>query len=189
LAHLPLADASLDLAISSLRLHRVPDLPAVLAELRRVLRPGALLLCALPGASSLAGLRAVCPDLGIEPASLRFVDIRTLGDALLAAGFRDPVLDRDPLRVRHRSEAEQLAEVRAIAGAGAIRTPTPDPDDRTGRVTPEQDRGRDADGTRVTRWDILYAQAWAPAPGTPRRSGGIEIAAVPADAIRVRRRR
>lgn len=40
--HLPLADASLDLAFSNLALQWCEDLAGALAELRRVLRPGAL---------------------------------------------------------------------------------------------------------------------------------------------------
>jgi ubiquinone/menaquinone biosynthesis C-methylase UbiE len=38
--HLPLPDASVDCAVSTFTLCTVPDVPAVLAEIRRVLRPG-----------------------------------------------------------------------------------------------------------------------------------------------------
>jgi ArsR family transcriptional regulator len=41
---LPLADGSVDLAIAMLMLHHLPDVPAALAEVRRVLRPGGKLL-------------------------------------------------------------------------------------------------------------------------------------------------
>ncbi|WP_410873205.1 class I SAM-dependent methyltransferase [Nocardia sp. A7] len=39
-AELPHPDASIDVAVSSLSMHEWPDLPAAVAELRRVLRPG-----------------------------------------------------------------------------------------------------------------------------------------------------
>lgn len=68
---LPLAEASVDVVFANLSLQDYAQLPAAFAGIRRVLRPDGLLLCS------------------------SFIDIAALGDALMAAGFRDPVLDRD----------------------------------------------------------------------------------------------
>ena len=48
---------------------------------------------------------------------------------------------------------------------------------------------RAADGQLPVRWEAIYAQAWAPEPGTPMRDALGEIAAVPVDRIPIRRRR
>jgi len=44
--HLPFADGSFDLVVGHAVLHHVPDLPSAFGELRRVLRPGGLLVFA-----------------------------------------------------------------------------------------------------------------------------------------------
>ena len=46
---LPLAEASVDLAVSALALHWCDDLPGALAQIRRALKPDGLLLAALLG--------------------------------------------------------------------------------------------------------------------------------------------
>jgi NADH dehydrogenase [ubiquinone] 1 alpha subcomplex assembly factor 5 len=58
-APLPYADASLDLVISSMALHWVNDVPGLLAEARRVLRPDGVFLAAFLGGDTLMELRCV----------------------------------------------------------------------------------------------------------------------------------
>ncbi|TGU22592.1 methyltransferase domain-containing protein, partial [Mesorhizobium sp. M4B.F.Ca.ET.150.01.1.1] len=53
----PFEDASLDLAVSLLSLHAMNDIPGVLAQIRRALKPDGLFLGALAGAGTLAELR------------------------------------------------------------------------------------------------------------------------------------
>src|SRR3954453_1596399 len=54
---LPLQPASLDLAVSALAFQFVNDLPGVLAQIRRALRPDGLLLAATIGGDTLTELR------------------------------------------------------------------------------------------------------------------------------------
>ena len=42
---------------------------------------------------------------------------------------------------------------------------------------------------RPMRWEAIYAQAWAPEPGTPMRDGLGELAQVPLSRIPIRRRK
>ena len=58
-APLPLEDASVDLVISSMAMHWVNDVPGVLEEVRRVLRPDGAFLCAFLGGDTLQELRCV----------------------------------------------------------------------------------------------------------------------------------
>ena len=53
----PLQPESIDLAVSALAFQFVNDLPGVLAQIRRALRPDGLLLAALPGGDTLTELR------------------------------------------------------------------------------------------------------------------------------------
>src|SRR5260370_18055238 len=70
---LPFADNTLDLVVSGLSLQAVNDLPGVLAQVRRALKPDGLFLAALLGGDTLAELRhsfarpATERDTGVSP--------------------------------------------------------------------------------------------------------------------------
>ena len=82
---LPLPPQSLDLAVSALAFQFVNDLPGVLAQIRRALRPDGLLLAAMLGGDTLTELRqafaaaeAECEG-GVSPRVAPFADLRDIG--------------------------------------------------------------------------------------------------------------
>jgi len=180
-SRLPLADGSVDLIYSSLCLQWVADLPAALAEFRRVLREDGLLLFSTFGPDTLLELRQAYLAAGeSDPPLSPFAAIAQVGDALVAAGFRDPVLDRDDFTLHYGSVRELMRELRAI-GAGDARV-----DRRRGlggrarlaAMTAAYEQARRDDRLPST-WEVITAMAWAPPPGTPRREGDMEIASIP----------
>lgn len=188
-AQLPFPDQCADVLFSSLCLQWVDDLPAVLSEFRRVLRPGGLLLFTTFGPDTLAELRAAYLTAGTAPPVSPFATLQQVGDALLAAGFRDPVLDRDLFTLTYPDLRTLMRELKAIGAADARRER---PRGLAGRE--RLHRATDAyetlrrDGVLPSTWEVITAQAWGPAPGAPRRDGGADLASFPADRIPVRRR-
>lgn len=187
---LPLAEGSLDLVFSSLALQWVQSLPRALGELRRVLRPGGLLLIATFGPRTLMELREAFAEADQAPHVSRFPDLQVLGDALQAAGFRDPVADRDDFDLRYREVGDLMRELRAIGATNALaaRRRSLTGKGRLARMRAAYERLRGSDGRLPATYEVLYAQAFAPQPGQPRREGGAEIAAVPVSSIPIRRR-
>lgn len=188
-AQLPLPDQCADVIFSSLCLQWLEDLPAVLSEFRRVLRPGGLLLFSTFGPDTLLELREAYRAAGEEPPLSPFAAIQQVGDALLAAGFKDPVLDRDRYTLTYPDLHALMRELRAI-GAGDARSRRPrglGGRARLQRVTAHYETLR-RDGVLPSTWDVITAQAWGPDPGAPRRDGGGDLASFPADRIAVRRR-
>lgn len=186
---LPLADQSADLLFSSLCLQWVEDLPAVLSEFRRVLRPDGLLLFSTFGPDTLVELREAYEGAGEVPPLSPFAAIQQVGDAMLAAGFKDPVLDRDRYTLTYPDVRALMRELRAI-GAGDARHDRPR--GLGGRRRLEQVTGAyeglRRDGVLPSTWEVITAQAWGPAPGAPRRDAGADLASFPADRIPRRRR-
>ncbi len=90
---LPVADASIDLLVSSLMLASCPSQDAALAEFRRVLRPGGLLMFASLGPDTLRELRESWTVVDSHVHVHAFVDMHDLGDALIRAGLCDVVMD------------------------------------------------------------------------------------------------
>lgn len=189
---LPLADDSVDLVFSNLCLQWVEDLDAVLAGLRRVLRPGGLLLCSTLGPETLQELRAsfaeADPGAGhVSP----FVAIAELGDALMRAGFRDPVLDRDVDVQRHADMRGLMQGLRATGATNALaaRRRSLTGRGRFAAAEAAYEQWRGPDGLLPASWESIIAMAWAPGHGQPIRMGGEDVARFPASGIPVRRRR
>lgn len=186
---LPLADASVDLLFSNLCLQWVDDLPAAFAGFRRVLKPGGLLLCSTFGPDTLHELHDAFARVDDRPHVSPFASIARFGDALMQAGFRDPVLDRDVIVRGHADLASLMRELRALGATNALRARR---HTLTGRArfaaaAAAYESLRD-DGRLPASWEVITAMAWSPAPGAPIRGAGEELASFPADRIPVRRR-
>jgi malonyl-CoA O-methyltransferase len=187
---LPFADGSFDLVFSNLCLQWVADLPAALAEFRRVLRPGGLLLFTSFGPDTLLELREAYLAAGVaEPPLSPFAAIQQVGDALVSAGFRNPVLERENFSLSYPEVMALLRELRAI-GAGDARSHRArglGGKARQARMIAAYETHRGADGRLPSTWEVIGAMAWAPPPGAARREGAGEIATFPADRIPRRR--
>ncbi|MBK9079950.1 MAG: methyltransferase domain-containing protein [Hyphomicrobium sp.] len=119
---LPFAPESLDLIVSGLAWQLINDIPGVLAQARRALKPDGLLLAAFLGGDTLKELRqawlAAEAEIlgGASPRVAPFADVRDLGGLLQRAGFALPVADSD---VFHVTYADPLAMMREVQGMAA----------------------------------------------------------------------
>ncbi|MEO8672070.1 MAG: malonyl-ACP O-methyltransferase BioC [Tahibacter sp.] len=184
---LPLADASIDLLFSNLCIQWIEDVPALFDEFRRVLRPGGFMALSTFGPMTLHELRSAWAEVDRAPHVSGFADIQRVGDAMLAAGFRDPVLDSDLFTLTY---ADATALMRDLKGIGATNADAQRRRGLTGRarvaaVGAAYEPFR-RDGRLPASYEVLYAHAFAPPPGQPRRSGGGEIASFPVDQLRRR---
>ncbi|WP_372174006.1 malonyl-ACP O-methyltransferase BioC [Xanthomonas axonopodis] len=187
---LPVADGSVDVIFSNLCLQWVEDLPAVFAGFRRALRPGGLLLCSTFGPETLIELREAFAQTDPAPHVSRFPPIAQFGDALLMSGFRDPVLDRDLFTLTYSDLPALMRELRAMGATNALsnRRATLTGRGRFAAASAAYEPLRRPDGTLPSSWEVIYAHAWAPAPGAPIREHGHDVASVPVSAIPIRRR-
>ena len=186
---LPLADGSVDVLFSNLCLQWVEDLPAVFAGFRRVLKPGGLLLVSTFGPDTLHELREAFAHADNAPHVSPFASIAQFGDALIAAGFKNP--GAGSRRVRRSATTTCRPDARAAHDrrdqcAGTRRRSL------TGRArfarAAQAYEPMRRDGTLPATWEVIYAHAWAPPPGTPIRVGGVDEVRVPAHGIPVRKR-
>lgn len=186
---LPLADASVDLVFSNLCLQWVEALPVAIDELRRVLRPGGVLLLSTFGSETLFELRAAFEHVDPGAAHVSpFLPLQQIGNTLQAAGFRDPVLHVDHFTLTYADPRELMRELKQLGATNAL---TDRRRGLTGKhrmqavlAAYEQFRVND----RVpASYEVIYAQAFAPPPGQPRRSAGGEIASFPLASLRRRR--
>src|SRR5437867_4364642 len=168
---LPLQPQSLDLVVSALAFQFVNDLPGVLAQIRRALRPDGLLLAAMVGGDTLTELRqsfaaaeAECEG-GVSPRVAPFADLRDIGALLQRAGLALPVTDVDRVVVRYDSAFSLMADIRRMGATNILierrRTPTR----RATMMRMAQiygERFADADGRIRATFDVIWLSGWAP---------------------------
>lgn len=186
LEHLPLAPESIDLAVSLLSLHEVNDLPGLLVQIRRALRPDGLFVAALPGTGTLAELReallAAETELfgGASPRVLPFADIRDAGGLLQRAGFALPVADIDAIAVRYDTMFDLMRDLRAMGGTSALADRSRRPATlalfrRAAEIYAE--RFSDPDGRIRATFSIIWLSGWAPdaSQQKPLRPGSAKV--------------
>jgi malonyl-CoA O-methyltransferase len=162
----------------------------VFAGFRRVLKPGGLLLVSTFGPDTLFELRGAFAEADNTPHVSLFPSIAQFGDALIAAGFKDPVLDRDEFTLKHDDLGDLMRELRTLGATNAMRERRRSLTGRArfARAAQAYEALRGEDGRLPATWEVVYAHAWGPQPGTPIRVGGVDEVQVPVAKIPIRRR-
>jgi SAM-dependent methyltransferase len=168
-----LGEAEFDLAVSLLALHQIDDLPGLLIQLRRALRPDGLLIAALPGGDTLQELRACLFEAEIEisggasPRVVPFADARALGGLLQRAGFALPVVDSDRFVARYDNMFALMRDLRAFGQTNAL-IDRPRRFARRGLFARAAQlyaqRFADADGRIRATFELLWISGWVPHP-------------------------
>jgi malonyl-CoA O-methyltransferase len=163
IARLPVASGAIDLVWSNMTLHWVADPLAAIRECHRVLSVGGLLMFSTLGPDTLAELRAAAGEDRVH----RFADMHDLGDMLVAAGFADPVMDMERLKVEYAGGAALLADLRASGQthAGAARARGLSGARFRARLEQRLAAQRAAAGGKLAvSYEVLYGHAWKAAP-------------------------
>jgi SAM-dependent methyltransferase len=169
--NLALAPESLDLVVSALAFQFVNDLPGVLAQIRRALRPDGLLLAAMAGGDTLTELRqsfaaaeAECEG-GVSPRVAPFADLRDVGALLQRAGFALPVTDVDRIVVRYDNAFALMQDLRRMGATNVLLERRRTPTRRATLLRMAQiygERFADADGRIRATFDVIWLSGWAP---------------------------
>lgn len=165
------APAAFDLATSVLSLHSVNDLPGVLAQARRALKPDGLFLAALFGGETLTELRQSLAAAeievsgGISPRVAPFGDVRDLGGLLQRAGFALPVADVERTIVRYGDFSSLVRDLRAMGETNALAERSRKPMSRAllaVALAHYAANFADPDGKLRATFDIVYLTGWSP---------------------------
>ncbi len=168
---LPLANESINLAISPLTLQFANDLPGALIQLKRCLKPDGLFIGAFLGGDTLVELRDALLSAevdirgGATPRIHSRVDIRDLGTLLQRAGFALPVVDSDRMTATYRSTRHLMHDLRALGLTNILAQGANSSLNRhiLGRLEEiYHDRYPAADNRIRATFEIIYLTGWAP---------------------------
>ena len=190
---LPFPPESLDLVVSALALQFVNDLPGVLTQIRRTLRPDGLLLAAMVGGDTLTELRHAFAaaetelESGVSPRVAPFADLRDVGALLQRSGLALPVTDVDRVVVRYDSAFALMADLRRMGATNVLIERRRGPTRRSTMLRMAQiyaERFADTDGRIRATFDVVWLSAWAPheSQQKPLRPGSAKVSL--AEAVR-----
>lgn len=157
---LPFPAAAMTLVWSNLMLNWLDDPLAGLREMARVLEVGGMVMFSTLGPDTLKELRSSFPKEDGDRVH-RFIDMHDLGDALIKAGFGDPVMDMQMITLTYSDLDGLLRDLRLSGAASAARSR---PAGLTGRSTWQQVRQRyetlRRDGQLPATFEVVFGHAW-----------------------------
>jgi NADH dehydrogenase [ubiquinone] 1 alpha subcomplex assembly factor 5 len=177
-APLPFADASADLVLSSMAMHWVNDLPGLLREALRVLRPDGCFLACMAGGETLQELRSSFYQAELEvsggasPHASPMVSVADAGNLMTAAGFALTTVDADTFTLEYPSPRALFRHLRAMGESNAALGM------RQGARRRLLDRAAElyqrdfasaesADGSVVATVQLIFMIGWKPAASQP----------------------
>ena len=163
--------SNLDLITSNLALHSINDLPGMLIQIKRALRPDGLFIGAMFGGETLHELRDSLAQAeiklkgGLSPRVSPFADKQDMGALMQRAGFALPVIDSERITVTYENMFKLMHELRGMGESNIIR--------ERNRMNPGKalffeaaqhyaQNYTEPDGRIRATFEIIFLLGWAP---------------------------
>jgi malonyl-CoA O-methyltransferase len=167
---LPLQQNSVDLIWSNLAIQWCNDIELTFSELHRTLRPDGLLMFSTFGPDTLMELRAASGEDDKHTHVNRFFDMHDIGDALVRAGFADPVLDVERFTLTYDDVLSLMRDLKIIGAHNATEGRSRGLDGKSFlRQMAEKYEQFRHEGKLPATYEVVYGHAWK---GQPKISGG-----------------
>lgn len=159
--NLPLKSSSIDLLWSNLALQWCNDIDAAFLGIHRILRPEGLFMFSTFGPDTLKELKSAFAGSDNHIHVNRFLDMHDVGDALVQAGFSDPVMDMEYITLTYDDVKNVMLDLKAI---GAHNANLGRPKGLFGktvwsRVLQNYETLR-RDGRLPATYEVVYGHAW-----------------------------
>lgn len=165
---LPIQQNCVDMVWSNLAIQWCNDIDLTFRELHRTLRPDGLLMFSTFGPDTLMELRAASSNEDGHTHVSRFFDMHDIGDALVRAGFADPVMDVERFTLTYDDVLSLMRDLKIIGAHNAT--------EGRGRglegklflrqLTDRYEQFRQ-DGKLPATYEVIYGHAWKGQPKTP----------------------
>jgi malonyl-CoA O-methyltransferase len=158
-----------DMLWANMSLHNHGDVDAQMAQWHTALKTGGFVMCSGLGPDTARELRSVYAAMGWGLPTVKFIDMHDLGDAMVQAGFADPVMDMEQITLTWADAHAMLRECRTWGGNVALgrfqgcRTPRW----KERLVLALQEALRRPDGRLGLTIEVVYGHAIKPLPRVP----------------------
>ncbi len=161
---LPFATQSIDFIFSNLMFAWCLPLEALLAELKRILKPQGLLLFTTLGPDTLIELKNCWTSVDNKHSHIHpFLDMHDIGDSLLHAKFLDPVMDMEKLTIHYALLQTLFTDLKNLGMHNTSSQRT------QGLTTPRQlalvkenyESYRNSLGKLPATFEVIFGNAWS----------------------------
>jgi len=162
--NLPFENETFDLIFSNLSMQWCNDLDAALLEARRVLKPGGLFVFTTFGPDTLKELKQSWKAIDSDNHVNQFIDMHDVGDALLADGFVEPVMEAEMMTVTYDSVDDLMHDLKAIGANVTAQSKKPLSAGLSGKTVLKKVRQHyekfRQQGVLPASYEIIYGHAW-----------------------------
>lgn len=159
---LPFADNSFEMIFSSLTIQWCSDLEKTFSEMKRVLKPGGVVLYTTLGPDTLKELRTSWAAVDEQVHVNTFLDMHDVGDAMLRARLAEPVMDMEQLTMTYDDAMTLMRDLKTL-GAHNV-----NPGRQHGLTAPKKlkavmqayEQFRTADKLLPASYEVVYGHAW-----------------------------
>ena len=159
---LPFADNSFEMIFSNLTIQWCDDLEQTFSEMKRVLKPGGVLLYTTLGPDTLKELRASWAAVDEQVHVNTFLDMHDVGDAMMRARLAEPVMDMEHLTMTYEDAMTLMRDLKTL-GAHNV-----NPGRSHGLTAPKKvkaviqayEQFRSTDNLLPASYEVVYGHAW-----------------------------
>ena len=152
------------------------------AEYRRVLRPDGMIVFSTFGPGMMKELKTAWNGVDPDVELPEFPDLMEIGDALVAAGFREPVMDMEVITLQFRDLQAMFKELEATGTSMLVRGWKSECAAGSGL-----DRAYAPflqDGKYPLSFEIIYGVAFGPQEGQPVKTSTGDVATFSVEALK-----
>lgn len=176
---LPFRNACVDLVFANMLLPWLDDPTPVFTEVARVLRKNGVFAFTTLGPDSLREIARAWGQVDAEAHVNRFSDMHNLGDGLVNAGLRDPVVDVDRLSINYKNSERLFADLTNSGARNTLiaRSPTltgKGPFDAMIAALTDADRG-----DITLNLELIYGHCWGSGPKMDPENYRIDATQIP----------
>ena len=159
--NIALADKSVDLIVSSLAVQWCNDYLKAFSEFKRILKPGGCILFTSFGPDALKELRHCWYKVDSDSHVNSFIDMHHIGDALLQAGFENPVMDNETITITYNDVYQIMRDLKTIGAHNVLngRRHSLTGKKRLQAMVAEYETFRH-EGVLPMTYEIVYGHAW-----------------------------
>ncbi len=162
---LPFTDACFDMVVSNLMLQWCEGLPDIFAGINRILTGNGLFTFTTFGPDTMKELRQSWAQVDGYQHTSQFVDMHDVGDALMQAGFQQPVVDMEMITLTYSSLSSLMKDIKKIGATNAAvnRNPGLTGKQRFTALEKAYEQFRTPEGRYPLSYEVIYGHGWATA--------------------------